>query len=100
MALHQRKAAEFGCPREGGVAIDPVRQRGQDGASIRRHPAFALATGGTWLRLPDPAPEWLAALEARAFRRGRGFHHPAISDDARRHLAAPPRLLLFDRLRR
>ena len=41
MILHQHEAAEFGTE----MTIDPFWQRCQDGASIRRDPAFALVTG-------------------------------------------------------
>ena len=42
----------------------------------------------------------LVAFEARAFRDRRGFYPPVFNGDRGRNFAAPPRLLLFDGLRR
>ena len=96
MILHQHEAAEFGAE----MAIDPLRQRGQDGASVRRDPAFALVKCGAGRNHQVLHQKRLVALEARAFRHGRGFHHPVLNDDPGRHLAAPPRLLLLGGLGR
>src|SRR4051794_14660802 len=96
MVVHQHEAAQFGTK----MAIDPRRQRGQDGASIRRDPTLALIAGGTGRNYQILHQKRLVAPEARAFGDRRGFHYPVFDADPRRHLAPATRRHLEGRLRR
>src|SRR3954451_25063670 len=96
MIMHQHEAAQF----RAKMAINPFRQRRQDGASIRRNPAFALITGGIGRNHQVLHEKGFMALEARSLRHRRRLDHQVFDDDPRRHLAAEPPRLLFGGLRR
>src|ERR1700733_10971390 len=68
------------------MAIDSLRQRGQDRLSIRRDPAFTLITGGTRRNHQVLHQEGLLTLEARSCL-DRYLHHMVLDGDPRRHLA-------------
>ena len=84
MILHQHEAAEFGTE----MTIDPFWQRCQDGASIRRDPAFAPVTDRAYRNRQVLNQEWLMALENRSFR-DRGFHHTVFDGNPRRNPCNP-----------
>src|SRR5580698_2795271 len=95
MVLHQHEAAKFGTE----MAIDPIRQRRQDGAPVRRDPTLALVTDRTGGNDEILYQKRLMTLEARSFG-DRDFHHMVFNAYPRRHLASEMPLLPLGRLRR
>ena len=81
------------------MAVDPLRQRGQNRSSVRSDPAFAQVAGGACRNHQILHQERLITLEARSLR-NLGIDHSILDADARRHLAAEPPLARLAQLRR
>src|SRR5271165_1916366 len=94
MVLHQHEAAQF----RSEVAVDSLRQRGQDRPPVGRDPAFALVADRTHRNHEVLHQKGLVALEAGSGR-DLGIDHGLFNADPGCDLAPAGPLLMFSGFR-